>query len=357
MPFPTREPEPVKRAAFSARTRRSLLASMILSAVALLPAVALTQEGPEAVKTESAASAPPADHQAKAIMPKVISTYGAEIDFMFWMIFWLTAVTFVIVEGLLVVFLIKYRHREGRTKAVHIHGSHKLEIAWTSATAAILLVLGIWQNNAWVTVKQASARPSLEESVLVRGYGFQFGWLFNYAGADGAWTDTKPWQQIGAAPGQQIGIYPPSADVTRADLLVPSGVPIVVELHSIGKYTPPPEEEQFDIGKHYIHPVLHSFFSPNLRLKQDLVPYHPQTVWFQVEEGEEGVYEISCAELCGEGHYTMRADLRVVTQAEFKSSDPIKGLGYDWTTANPGKFPEAEFYIDQHPSPETEDEE
>ena len=327
---------------------------MILAAVTLLPAVALTQEGADAANTESAASAPPAAHEAKPIMPKVISTYGAEIDFMFWAIFWLTAVTFVIVEGLLVVFLIKYRHREGRTKAVHIHGSHKLEVAWTGATVAILVFLGVWQNQAWVTVKQDL--PEYRDSVLVRGFGFQFGWLFNYPGADGAWTDAKPWQQIGAAPGQQIGIYPPSADVTRADLLVPSGVPIVVELQSIGKYTPPPEEERFDIDKHYIHPVLHSFFSPNLRLKQDLVPYHPQTVWFEVEEGEEGVYEISCAELCGEGHYTMRAELRVVTQEEFKSNDPIKGLGYDWTTANPDDFPEKEFYIDQHPPPETEDE-
>jgi cytochrome c oxidase subunit 2 len=353
----------VKRAAFSARARRRLLASMILAAVALLPAVALTQEGAETAKTESAAGAPAAAHEAHGIMPEVISTYGGEIDFMFWVIFWLTAVTFVIVEGLMLIFLIKYRHREGRTKAVHIHGSHKLEIAWSTVTVAILVFLGIWQNGAWARIKKDL--PDFEKAVLVRGYGEQFAWWFNYPGADGQWSDAKPWQQIGQLPGQRIGIYPPSADVTRADLLVPSGVPIVMEMHSIGKYTPSPDEDEDPNGWLYTHGVLHSFFSPNLRFKQDLVPYHPQTIWFEVLPGKEGVYEITCAELCGEGHYTMRAELTVVSMDEFNAA-----LGYDLLTvtknadgelqatiANPAQFPEEQFYIDRHPRPDPDDEE
>ena len=92
----------------------------------------------------------------------------------------------------------------------------------------------------------------------------------------------------------------------------------------------------------YTHPVLHSFFSPHLRLKRDLVPYNEGNIWFEVEAGKGHVgkkFEIVCAELCGEGHSKMRADFEVLDEAGL-----LKALGYDWNAQPATEFPEVVHY-------------
>ena len=61
--------------------------------------------------------------------------------------------------------------------------------------------------------------------------------------------------------------------------------------------------------------VLHSFFLPNVRLKQDVVPGRAIDVWFNVTK--PGNYELACAELCGFGHYAMRGEFIVQTQSDY----------------------------------------
>ena len=255
------------------------------------------------------------------MMPEVISTYGKAVDDLWWLIVWITLVTFIAVEVLLVIFLVKYRHRDGR-RASYTHGHRGLEIVWTVATAAILVFIAIVQRDTWAHIKEEIPGPE-KSPLLVRVFGEQFNWHFVYAGADGKFETRRDEDMFGEE--NPIGLKEPKADVYRRSLLVPVNTPVILELNSLAKF-------EVNTGKRYL-PVLHSFFSPNLRLKQDVVPFHPSKIWF--EATKTGTFEIACAELCGQNHYTMRADLKVLSAEELKTA-----LGYDWQAARATQFTE-----------------
>jgi cytochrome c oxidase subunit 2 len=286
----------------------------------------LAQEGkappaPAAPAGALPAAAPAASSSSSGMMPEIISTYGQAVDDLWWLIVWITLVTFIVVEVLLVIFLVKYRHRDGR-RASYTHGHRGLEVIWTVATAAILVFIAIIQRDTWAHIKEEIPGPE-KNPLLVRVFGEQFNWHFVYAGADGKFEPRRDEDMFGED--NPIGLKDPKADVYRRALLVPVGVPVVLELNSLAKF-------EVNTGKRDL-PVLHSFFSPNLRLKQDLVPFHPARIWF--EATKTGTFEIACAELCGQNHYTMRADLKVMTADELKAA-----LGYDWQAARATQFTE-----------------
>ena len=207
--------------------------------------------------------------------PENISTYGGEIDSLFNVIVILTGITFVLVELTLVWFIFKYRGRPGH-KAYYTHGNSKLEIFWTTATAVIVLALGAWSWPLWLRIKDPSRFPTaqLELGITVK----QFEWNVKYPGADG-----------------RLGT--PDDFTKRNQLHIPVNQPVAVELSS--------------------EDVIHSFFVPEFRVKQDAVPGMHITAWFQATK--TGEFEIGCAELCGMGHYTMRARVFVHTPEEYNA--------------------------------------
>jgi cytochrome c oxidase subunit 2 len=206
-------------------------------------------------------------------LPENISTFGAEIDRLFYVVVVITGIVFVAVQVALVVLLVKYRHREGR-RAQYIHGSNKLEIAWTAATALIVLVLGIMSWGLWVRIKNPAHFPAPGLEVIVRAK--QFEWNVTYPGGDG---------QIGS--GDDFTV--------RNQLHVPIDTPVRIILES--------------------EDAIHSFFVPQLRLKQDAVPGMQIPMWFEATQA--GEYVIGCAELCGLGHYRMKGSMTVHTADEF----------------------------------------
>lgn len=207
--------------------------------------------------------------------PENISTFGASIDSLFMAVVVITGVVFVLVEVALLVFIIKYRHREGR-KAFYYHGNRKLEITWTSLTAVTVLVLAIVSRPLWLDIKDPARFPEPGLELLVEAK--QFEWNVTYPGADGI-------------------IGTDDDFVRRNQLHVPTGVPVRFTLMS--------------------EDVIHSFYVPQLRLKQDAVPGMHIPVWF--EATTPGSYEIGCAELCGLGHYRMRASVTVHDATSFDS--------------------------------------
>ena len=207
--------------------------------------------------------------------PENISSFGADIDFMFWVITILTGVVFVLVEVALVVFLFKYRHREGQ-KAFFTHGNQRLEIVWTAATAIIVIALGAWSWGLWLDIKDPRRFPAadLEIGIHVK----QFEWNIQYPGADG---------RLGTAD-----------DFTRRNQLhIPVNAKVRGTLES--------------------EDVIHSFYLPNFRLKQDAVPGMKIPIWF--EATKTGSYEIACAELCGLAHYRMKGSVTVHTAEAFQA--------------------------------------
>lgn len=207
------------------------------------------------------------------MLPPGASTFVGEIDWLYYMILVITGIAFIVVELALVVFLVRYRTRPGR-KATYVHGSTRAEIIWTSVTAITVLVIGLLSAPAWNHIKGRNSPPA--DALPLGVHAKQFEWLVTYPGKDG-----------------KIGT---SDDFTiRGQIHVPVNRPIVAMLTS--------------------EDVIHSFFVPAFRIKQDAVPGMHIRVWFQPTK--VGVYELGCAELCGLGHYRMKAIVTVHSQEDY----------------------------------------
>jgi cytochrome c oxidase subunit 2 len=219
-------------------------------------------------------------------LPENVSTFGPDIDRLFHIIYYVTGATFFAVQITLLVFLVVYRHREGR-RAVYTHGNTTLEIAWTVAPAILLVILAFVSRSVWAGIKQHVPPSDLVVQVTAK----QFNWEIAYPGPDGKFgTDD---------------------DFTiDNDLHIPVNKTIRVQLKS--------------------RDVIHSFFIPNARFKQDAVPGHEIPTWFKITK--PGKYEIPCAELCGFGHSGMRGWLYVHPADEYEAwakehnVGPMRGL-------------------------------
>src|SRR5262245_5393725 len=115
---------------------RALRPAFLFLAAALAPAVLTAQALPHWMR-----------------MPEQASTYAHEIDGMFHLIMWITGVIFVIVEALLLCFLWRYRHREGR-QAHYTHGNNRLEVIWTILPALICVMLALMSRRIWTQIKE-----------------------------------------------------------------------------------------------------------------------------------------------------------------------------------------------------------
>ncbi len=204
--------------------------------------------------------------------PEGVSTFSSTIDDMFYLILAVTGVAFILTEALLFLFAFLYRRRPGR-RATYTHGNNTLEIIWTIVPAAMLVFLAIASRNVWNEIK--GSVPQTDEVVTVTGS--QFNWEIRYKGRDGKF-DTQ------------------DDVVTDNEMRVPVGKPVRIRLRS--------------------EDVIHGFFLPHFRLKQDAVPGLTIEVW--IEATRTGEFEIACAELCGFGHTTMRGIVMVLEEGEFR---------------------------------------
>jgi cytochrome c oxidase subunit 2 len=208
--------------------------------------------------------------------PENISTYGADIDGVFYLIYYIVGFWFVLTQVAILTFVLRYRRRRA-ARAVYVRGDRWRELSWILLPAAVVLLLDLGIDAAgarvWDTVKVHLPAGDIHLAVTAK----QFEWLVTYPGADA---------RLGTAD-----------DFSRnSELHVPQGSTIRVTLRS--------------------EDVLHSFFLPNVRLKQDAVPGRAIDVWFKVTR--TGTYELGCAELCGFGHHTMRGKFVVDTPEEYR---------------------------------------
>jgi cytochrome c oxidase subunit II len=206
-------------------------------------------------------------------LPLKASTFAGEIDGLFTAVLIITGIAFVVVEVGLVWFSLKYRNRPGRT-AYYTHGSNKAEIIWTAIPAVTVVALGLISNHYWKEIKGRDSVPA--DSYPIGVHAKQFEWQYTYPGLDG---------KLGTADDYTI----------RNQLHVPVNRNVVVILTS--------------------EDVIHSFFVPVFRLKQDVVPGLTIRAWFNATV--PGEYELGCSQLCGIGHYKMRTRVTVHTQADF----------------------------------------
>ena len=205
-------------------------------------------------------------------LPENVSTFGRDIDWLFHLIYYITGITFILVFATMLAFIVMYRDRPGR-KARYTHGNTTLEIVWTVVPALILVILTLLSVPAWSKIKMSM--PDTDFTVQVTAK--QFNWQVTYPGADG---------KFGTADDKML----------LDEMHVPVNKVVRVILKS--------------------QDVIHSFFVPQFRIKQDAVPGHEIRAWFDATK--PGKYEWPCAELCGFGHSGMRGWIYVHTPEEYQ---------------------------------------
>src|SRR5437764_10894056 len=172
-------------------------------------------------------------------LPPAASTFAGPIDGLFLAILIITGIALVVVEVGLVTFVVRYRSRPGR-KAFYTHGSTRAEVIWTAIPAVTMVALGLVSNHYCVLIKDRNSVPANAYPIAV--HAKQFEWQITYPGPDGKFGT-------------------PDDFTVRNPLHVPVGRPIVVALSS--------------------EDVIHSFYVPQFRVRQDAVPGMDIKAWFE----------------------------------------------------------------------------
>lgn len=228
-------------------------------------------------------------------LPLEASAQAAQLDHITTMVHALMAIMFVGWGAYFAYVLVRFRRK--RQPQADYHGARAHWSTWTEAAVAIveIVLLAAFSIPAWA----ARVSPAPLDALPVRVTAQQFSWTFHYAGADGEFgrVDTSL-----ITPDNPAGLdrsSPHAADdvVSVNDMHLPLGRPVIVQLSA--------------------RDVIHSFGVPAMRVKQDAIPGIGVPVWFTPTL--TGAFDIACSQLCGLGHYRMRAVITVTPAADFAS--------------------------------------
>ncbi|HEY8223825.1 MAG TPA: cytochrome c oxidase subunit II [Pyrinomonadaceae bacterium] len=228
--------------------------------------------------------------------PPAISEHAPALDRQFLLTIIIVGIAFTAAQVGLGWMVWKYRDSgKPGDRALYTHGSNRLEVIWTVITAIVFIGLAVMGQSVWANLRLHDAPPG---SYPVEVVAQQFQWNFHYPGKDNVFGRTDP-RLIDDSALNFIGIdeTDPNAkdDAVTASLVIPVNRPIELRLRS--------------------KDVIHSFWVPPLRFKQDLVPGMEIKVHFTVNK--VGKYELACAELCGQLHFKMKSYMLVLPQDQF----------------------------------------
>jgi cytochrome c oxidase subunit 2 len=221
-----------------------------------------------------------------------------DIDTLFKIVLIIGGVIFVLVEGLLVFSIVKFRRRRGGPEPAMVHGNTPLEVGWTIGAAAIVAVIaaitfiylpkiknppntsanGIQQLAGTELASLSEPKTPNGKALHINVVGQQYIWRFDYIGARPRLTENRP-----------VFAY--------ESMVVPTNTTVVLQINSAD--------------------VAHSWWIPKLGGKADAIPGHNNYTWFKISK--PGVYRGQCAELCGNNHADMLAQVHAVSPDKFRA--------------------------------------
>lgn len=191
------------------------------------------------------------------------SFLAREIDRSFWLVGAVTVALLLLVTGAMIAFALRYR-RSRRRIAEQVHGHTVLEVTWIVVPTVIVMWMFVVGLRPFLT-----ARAVPPNAYVIQVTGRQWVWSFHY----------------------------PDAGVDSTELVVPENTDVKLELSSM------PTD------------VIHGFYLPDFRIKQDALPGQLTYVWLNADR--RGTFDIFCTQYCGKDHSQMHALMRVVPPGEF----------------------------------------
>ena len=234
------------------------------------------------------------------------SDHGEKIDTMMYITIVITGFVFILTQILLFWFSYKYQHSEKRKAYYYPHNTN-WEILWTTVPAIALCVLVGFGLYYWYQITGDAPKNALQVEIT----GKQFGWIYRYPGKDNTFGK-KYFKNIDEVNSNDLGlIWDDKAAqddiVTTEALYVIKDQPVRINIFS--------------------RDVIHDVGLPHFRMKMDAVPGIPTTMYFtpkyttdemkKITGNNAFEYEIACDQMCGNGHYSMKGIIKVVTPSEF----------------------------------------
>jgi len=241
------------------------------------------------------------------ILGDAASDHGEKIDLMLYITLAITGVVFVITQVLLFWFAFKYQYSDKRKPYYYPH-NNKLEVIWTVIPAIFLTVLVGFGLYYWFKITGAPPKDAMQIEIT----GKQFSWIGRYPGKDKIFGK-KHFRNISDDNNNALGmLWDDKAGqddiiVSGNDIYLVKGKPVHLIINS--------------------RDVVHDVGLAHFRMKMDAVPGTPTTMWFTPlyttaemkakENNPDFEYELSCDQMCGSSHYTMKGVIHVVDQLEF----------------------------------------
>ncbi len=263
--------------------------------------------------------------------PKDVSLDGHRIDSVIQYTDTVITIYFGIVVLALIYFIFKYRTRPGH-KAVYDKGNSKKHVS-ISVVMGLLVFFSIdvvIESMSFRDLKEAFWNfPKGDDVIRIEVMPQQYEWNFRYPGDDDRFgpesfsdmNSDEVWDEDESfIDANGNGYWDPSDDIVlMSEMHIPVNRPVVIQIAP--------------------YDVIHSFFLPNFRVKIDATPGMVNAMWFQAKE--TGVFEIACAELCGNSHYMMKGKLVVESEEDYNKwlrSQEIEGPRDDWYDPDYGLF-------------------
>lgn len=242
---------------------------------------------------------------ADKMLPESASEHGVKYDMMFKVTLIVTGTVFFATQAVLFWFAFRYQSVEKKTSFFYPH-NNKLELIWTTVPAIVMAALVVIGLRNWAAMMSEAPK----NAAVVEVVGKQFNWIIRYPGADGV-MGKRDFRNINDAT-NVLGLD--WNDKANADDIIAENG----ELHLVVN-----KPVKLIIGS---RDVIHDVGLAHFRMKMDAVPGITTSIWFtptittadmkQKTHNPDFVYEISCDQMCGKGHYSMRGTVIVETQAE-----------------------------------------
>jgi cytochrome c oxidase subunit 2 len=252
----------------------------------------------------------------------IASVHGAWTDTLFWITMAVTVVAFSAISIVMAMFVFKFQHKEGR-RAKFYPDNHYLELAWTIIPAIVLTILIFTGLSAWNDI----TGPASADAEVIEVVGQQFAWTARYPGNKDNKLGSYNFQNITAINEFGLNLKDKNSfdDFKSLELHIPKGKEILIKIRA--------------------KDVLHSFYLPHFRVKMDAVPGMPTQFKFVATKTTQEMrdelnnadfnYELACAELCGQAHFSMKMIVVVEEQAAY---DQWKQSQESWLKLNPDQM-------------------